>query len=240
MEKVENISYESLLAGALIRFDKVDENDMAVLMDEFYAMYGIEIKKEHVFNQFIDYNKGVYAVVGNSELEMFDNKVKLGDVQGDKVKAFIGGVNAEVLALRKTELLGAIPKEDIKSVNFEELVSFSKVLNEGYLTIRWNDDVPHDDYEEIVMTQKGRLRLFMLDNCSEIEEFTKLLDESGYDSSLIYDFLMTQDLTNGVYEILNLDNFFRFCETYDRNRFASKKDSDDKGVSYKKVPKDKK
>lgn len=241
--KKESVSYESLLAGALIRFGKVDENDMTILIDEFYAMYGIDVNKSHVFNQYINYEKGVYSVTGETELERFDSKVKLGEVQGAKVRAFIGGLSPETLVLRKVELLHGVKKDSVPKFNFEEFVAISKALNEGCLTIIWNDDVPHSDYEEIIVTQRGRVRLFMLDYCSEVEEFSKLLDESGYDSNLIYDFLMAQDLSGGVYEILNLDNFFAYCETYDRNRYASKKkDSDkkNKGVGYKKVSKDKK
>lgn len=238
----ENISYESLLAGALIRFGKVDENDMTILIDEFYAMYGIDISKGYVFSQYFNCDKGVYSVTGDTELERLDSKVKLGEVQGNKVKSFIGCINPEVLALRKVELLCGVKKDSVQGFNFEEFVAISKAMNENYLTIIWNDDVPHNDYEEIVITQRGRVRLFMLDYCSEIEEFRKLLDESGYDSNLIYDFLMSQDLSLGVYEILNLDSFIDYCNVYDRNRYASKRISEgkNKGVGYKKVPKDKK
>lgn len=241
--KKENVSYESLLAGALIRFDKVDEADMTILIDEFYAMYGIDVSKRHVFNQYITCENGVYTLVGDTPLKKFDSKVKLGEVQGEKVKSFMGCINPEVLVLRKVELLDGISKDEVPGYNLDEIVATTKALNEGYLTIVWNDDVPHDDFEQLLLTAKGRVRLFMLDYCSEIEEFTKLLDDNGYDSGLIYSFLLTQDFSFGVYEILNLDNFFNYCNTYDRNRYATKKKDSDKkgqGKGYKKVPEDKK
>lgn len=240
--KKDNVNYESLVAGALIRFDRVDEADMTVLVDEFYAMCGIDINKSYIFSQYINSDKGNYSVAGNTELERFDAKGELGKIQGDKVKSFIGCINPEVLVLRKVELLESVSKEDIQGYNFEEFVAVSKALNEGYLTMVWNDDNLPNDYEEILLTATGRVRLFMLDYCAEIEEFTKLLEDNGYDSSLIYDFLLSQDLSFGVYEILNLDNFFDFCNTYDRNRYAPKKrnNGEDKSKGYKKVPEDKK
>ncbi len=240
--KRDIVSYESLLAGALIRFGKVDENDMEILNEEFYAMCGNDINKTRIINPYIKCDKGVYTVVGDTELERFDNKVKLGEVQGEKVKSFIGCINPEVLVLRKVELLDGISKDEVSGYNLDEIVAISKAMNEGDLTIIWNNDVPHDDYEQILLTTKGRVRLFMLDYCSEIEEFRKLLDDNGYDSSLIYSFLLTQDFSLGVYEILNLDNFFDYCNTYDKNRYASSKsvDTDRSGKGYKKVPEDKK
>lgn len=236
--KKSEISYESLVAGALIRFDKVDETDMEVLISEAYAMYGIYVDKKNIFNPYIKSNKGSFAVAGEIEEERFDAKVKLGEIQGDKVKALVGCINPETLVLRKVELLGMINKDEVSKFNVDEIVAISKALNENLLTIRWNSDLIPNDYEEIYLTQLGRMRLFYLDYSAEIEEFEKMLGSEGYDSSLISDFLMTQNLTLGVYEVLNLDNFFNFCNTYDRNRYASKKN--DNGTGLKKVSKDKK
>lgn len=241
--KKDKISYESLVAGALIRFDKVDLADMDVLIDEVYSMYEIDVTKKPVFNPNINFEKGLYTLVGETEEERFDAKVRLGEIQGDKVKALIGCINPDILVLRKVELCGSIDKGEVSSFNVEEIVAISKVLNEGLLSIRWNNDCIPNDYEEIYLTQLGRKRLFCLEYFAEIEEFEKLLDSEEYDSGLIQDFLMTQDLTFGVYEILNLDNFFNFCDTYDRNRYASKQEKSDKkgkGTGLKKVPKDKK
>lgn len=240
IEEKFDVGYENLLAGALIRFGKVDENDMTVLIDEFYNMYGVDVTKTHVFNPNIVNVKETYELSGETEKEKFDSRVALDKVQGSKVKAFIGGVSPEMLALRKIELQEGIMKDSVHKYNVDEIVAISKLLNEGSLTLSWNDDCIPNDYEEIVVTQLGRVRLFSMDCTVEIEEFKKLLDENGYDSALIPDFLMAQNFRRGVYEILNLDNFFDFCNTYDRNRYASKSEGSNKGKGYKKVPKDKK
>lgn len=128
-------------------------------------------------------------------------------------------VNQEEEILRRVKE-NEVSMEELQSFfSKEEEAVVHQLLAQGFLTTRWNDDALPNDFLELVLTRLGEVRLFKKEYAKEVDEFLQLLDASSYDSSLIDDFLKTQDLEKGVYEIFNLDCFTSFCSLYDRALF---------------------
>lgn len=71
-------------------------------------------------------------------------------------------------------------------------------------------------YQEIRLSNLGKLRIFKIDNEKEIKRFTEMLKSMRYDINLLDDFLIKQDLDLPVWRVLDLVNLNKFCNDYDR------------------------
>lgn len=71
-------------------------------------------------------------------------------------------------------------------------------------------------YQEIRLSNLGKLRIFKIDNEKEIKRFTEMLKSMRYDINLLDDFLIKQDLDLPVWRVLDLVNLNKFCNDYNR------------------------
>lgn len=213
MEKVK-VSFENILAGLLLRFGKANVTDIKVIQDDLFNRFGV------LMSPFaLDYHG-----ISNSIMKMGDNyyplensKEVLEGKQGDFMRDYLANINVEDLVLLKINELGTVSEYQTSTVFCDEQERvIDKLVDDLKVVYVWNNDVPHDDYQEVQLTFLGNSRVFELQNGSELEEFRQLLTSEGYDASLIPDFLRVQDFSKGVYEILNLDNFLLYCNTHDR------------------------
>lgn len=213
MERMK-ITMENLLAGLLCKFGEVDLIDVDIVVD-YCICNDIVVKRStddmNGLAEFVEKTSYGYLVKDDEVRRALDEK------QGELVRSFLEAINVEDMALKRALILGVVPVAEVADkFNKLEVEAVDGLVQKGLLRISWNDDVPHEDYEVICLTKLGEKRLFELECFRFVEEFRQLLQSSGYDVGLMDDFLVVQDFTKGVYDILNLDNFLDFCNTYDR------------------------
>ena len=91
-----------------------------------------------------------------------------------------------------------------------------KLDEKGYLTIYWEEKAIYDDTKVISLSDYGKLKLFKVDYANEIARFIEELKSMRYDTSLLDDFLLKQDLEMPIWSILNVEALDKFCNDYDR------------------------
>ena len=74
--------------------------------------------------------------------------------------------------------------------NEREQETIVHLLDEGLLIVTWNDEIPHQDFQELQLTQKGRAILFKSNYSSLVSSFCDQLVTEGYDASLLDGFLL--------------------------------------------------
>lgn len=215
MEKVK-VSFENILAGLLLRFGKANVTDIKIIQDDLFSRYGI------LMSPFaLDYHgiSRVIMKVGDNyyPIDCDDTKEVLGEKQGEYMKSYLTNMNVEDMSLLKIKELGSVPEYLMGTVfNDEQEKTVSRLVDDLRVVYVWNNDIPHDDYQELQLTSFGEVRVFELQYCEQVEEFRHLLISEGYDVNLIADFLRVQDFSKDVYDILNLENFLYYCSVYDR------------------------
>ena len=105
-------------------------------------------------------------------------------------------------------------KDDIlRKCSLYQIRIMKMMYQRGYVMDSLMEGV--DGYQVVKLTKRGELYLFLIDYKDEIDVFKVLLVEHGYDSLLIDAFLITQNLSMDIKEILVLDNFREFVDNYD-------------------------
>lgn len=210
MEK--NIKFENLIAGALVIFGKVDRLSMSILLDYINDYYNINMNEEPISSKYIVSNYGEYKIAGNSEEEIVEARVNLSRLQGQEVIDFFAELSCQDLILSKVNALKGLHIEDTKLFfsNVEQII-LEELKKEKLVTIAWNKNFSQTKYQEYVLTNAGKARIFHIEYREEINEFIQTLNSMGMNSSLIDEFLSCQDYDKGLYEILDIDNFRIFC-----------------------------
>lgn len=237
MKKVR-VMFNQLIAGALLKFGKLDSVDITLLMQ------GISSIAEVVNNDSERINE--YFVMGNGSVILNDcyinkiykklNNTFLERMQGDFVKRYMDNLDIEEFVLRKIKLLnnGCVPKDDlIHTFSISQINTMVSLYEKGYIIDYWQEECIYDDYQAIELTKRGEVYLFLRDNKKKIDQFARLLRDNGYDEVLIQAFLITQDLERRPIDILTIDNFIAFCNEFDRCPYVS---GDRKGCSRVRVP----
>lgn len=222
----EIIYFEQLIAGLLLKFKRIDNLTLKIISDEISKIkivnltynddiiksyveetaYGHEIKKEY-----LDDTGNILSYVS----DIFESYVD------SVVKEYLNKLNVEDLVMRKVLDLEVVTPADISfRFNEEEQVAMRNLVSKGYLVNLWDDEITNKEYMQIVLGEAGRKRAFELTFSEYVEEFKKIVAASGYDVSLVEEFLIAQDYNRGVFEILNLDSFLDYCEVNGKSPIA--------------------
>lgn len=217
--EVKEITLSQLIAGSLIKFDRVDKYDLSILAQGLRStdqtiLLVPEISKE--INKITRTRKNVTSLKGKfSELDSTNDF--LNSIQGEVVKGYLDNLDMELFTLRKINYFGEIPAISIgNNLNHLQIEAFVEVIKKGQVDVCWNEDAIYEDYEVFFVTGKGLVRIFLDDNKDAVESFKKELIALNYDESLLDDFLLTQDLGKHYDEVLTVYNFKKFCSEYDR------------------------
>ena len=222
-----NLEMEQIVAGALLLgFKNVNKVDITLLAEDFlkknpdYNLKELELdyllKYVKIENGTIslkdNYVLGLYIPENDSTLEK-----RLEQITGARVRKYLNTFDMEEFLLRKIEYYSVIHTDDMDSLfckkQQEEL---NKLDNKGYLTTYWTEDAIYDDTKVTTLSNYGRLKLFKIDYSEELTRFTEELKSMRYDTSLLDDFLLKQDLELPVWNVLNIENLEQFCNDYDR------------------------
>lgn len=222
------LKMEQLTAGTLLYgFDRLSYLDMTLLQEDFQKqnpdieMTGVLVKD--YLSQYVSLDaKGIILKEGLS-LDTYikendsDLKSRLSAVAGSLVREYFDTFDIDNFLLRKIKFLGRIKEDSIDTFFCKmEQARLVALIEEGYLVSIWQEAAIYDNYKEIKLSNYGNLRLFKLDYGKEIEAFTEILRAMRYDASLLDDFLLTQDLSSPVFDILSVDKLVEFGNYYDR------------------------
>ena len=120
------------------------------------------------------------------------------------------------------EILKQIPLEGIKEEEINKIEGINNdiiqiLINDNYLLKEYSDDGSiYNDFPVIILTKKGKLKIFMEKYNIKIQKFKSELLLYGYDIDLVEDFLYVSDLDLPPREILKIEKFYFFCTEYDR------------------------
>lgn len=107
-----------------------------------------------------------------------------------------------------------------KSFTEEEREKISDLIEQDKLTVRWNDDIPYQDYSYITLTAYGKVQIFKYENKQDVERFTKALEKEHYEKEFLDLYLMDnmdkinhqkKELCYEKEEVYNIDNFLLYC-----------------------------
>ena len=220
------INLEELIAGAILKFRVLDSLDMTLLITKLAGI--AEVNQEiSELSKYIQYSDGYIHIKTNlsldSNISLDENKYYslkqlLENKQKGFVKEYLDELNLTTFVLKKIKMLSIVKKDDLpKLFNKVELSVIYQLIDLGYLIVSWNDEVPYEDYQEVLVTKQGEIELFLEYNAQDVSKFISFLNEKGYDVSLIRDFLSTiPDLEQYCLNENSISHFEYFCSLYDR------------------------
>ena len=214
------IKVKQLVAGLLVKFSEFDSYDLGLLMYELSKNSEVDMEDFDIGN-LKDYIKITDEVVSLNDRITFNTLVnnygiklkrKIEIMQGREVKGYLDNISTEEFVLRKIKYLSdiAVDEKDIYFHSKQKNV-LKDLLDYGYLTVVWNDEIDKNNYQVIKITQKARLALFVIDNEKELKRFQRELISLNYDYTLINSYLMSEDLDNDIDKILNAEKFYNYC-----------------------------
>lgn len=224
--KKKKVTFNELIAGALLKFGKVDSVDITLLMNGISSVADVVNNDRDCMENYFIVSDGSVLLNDSYIKRMYKgiNNVSLERMQGSVVKECLDNLDIEIFTLRKVGLLknGLAPRDDVIHVfSVLQLYALKKLYQEGYVMDYWQDDSIYDDYLAITLTKRGMLQLFLLDNKKAIDRFASMLSNKSYNALLIQAFLITQNLDKHPVDILTLDNFMKFCNEFDLCPYAS-------------------
>ncbi len=216
---------EQLVAGALLKFDRVSSLDIFLLAKSFLKRnpdYELSDMKLDYLKDYVEVEEGKISLKNGLNLDSYvpqnesNLRKRLEQIAGACIRKYFQEFDIEEFMIRKIEHYSGIREDDMDSIFCKTQQEELKKLDEkGYLTTTWQDEAIYDDYRETRLSDFGKLRLFKIDNVEEIRRFIEILS-MRYDTSLLDDFLIKQDLDMPVWSVLDLVKLEEFCNCYDR------------------------
>ncbi len=224
MREKKDARFEQLIAGALVKFEKIDTVGLTLLSGGL-GINGITLSDGPI------QDIGRYVEIKDNEVVVRDElsldsmiggyttlREKLDNYQGSKIRTYLNNLNLRNYVMRKIREYSAIPVQDKdKYFSRVEIPVLEELLGNGYVDVRWNDDYIPEDFQEYFLTKKGLVELFKEDNEDLLVDFVLELESACYDVNLLDDFLRAQNLNDKPQELLTLYNFELFGSLYDRN-----------------------
>lgn len=226
------LGIEQIIAGALLLgFDRVSNVDITLLSEDFLRKnpnYSLDGENPGYINKYITVKNGNILLEDGLDMDSYipENesslRKRLEQIAGACIREYLETFNMEEYVLRKINSHYELSEGDIERLYCKRHQEEIKKLEEkGYITRFWEDGFCYDDEKITKLSDSGRVALFKLNNADEIERFTEELKILRYDTSLLDDFLLKQDLEFPVWNILSIENLEQFCKDYDRSITAS-------------------
>ena len=218
------ITFDQLAALSFLRFGKLDGVDMTLLIQEFDDIVSVELDDES--DDYLIMKNGI-ILLNDSYVQKINknvNKELFEKILGCNIQRYLDNIDMYKFILKKIKMLNPCcsDEEDVlRNFSLLQIRFLKKLYQERYVMNFLQRDSINGDYYVIKLTKRGELYLFLKDYSNEIEKFKVFLDNNGYNSVLLEAFLITQDLSLNVTEILRLENFITFFGEYDVNPYAS-------------------
>ncbi len=220
------LKMEQIVAGALQVFKSLSTTDIMMLVVDF--------KRKHSDFKIVDIgftNLAPYIKNENGRITLKDDmtldtylpnnhstlRKRLTEIAGKTISSHFKSFNVSEFILRKINELEFVKKDELKnSFVADRKADVEKMEEDGLISTSWHKAAIYDDYEVFVLSDKGKVLLFKQENAEELERFKEMLKSMRYDTSLLDDFLVKQDLSRPAWQVLNIANLESFCNEYDR------------------------
>lgn len=222
--KKQIISFHQLAALSFLKFGKLDGIDMTLIMRECSDIVTVELLDE----------SDDYFLMNNGRIMLEENYIKRFNKNVDKglfeeiswniIQKYLDNIDMYGFVLRKIKMLNPCCADDdeiLKNFCLLQIKILKKLYQDGYVMDYLMNDSVYGDYEVIKSTKRGELYLFLVEYKNDVDNFRMLLRDNGYNTVLIDAFLITQDLSMDIGEILTLDNFVSFYGEYDVNSYLA-------------------
>lgn len=219
--KMQSITFDELLAGALLKFKQIDNIDLLLLIRNLKEC-NIELsnQKENKILPFI-IKKNVHFVLTDSLTleskilleDCLEAKKELMKITTPIVLQYLESMNPVFFTLEKINLLGSIKIENLATIfSEEELSSINKLKKNNYVA-----NVVSNNQEELILTEEGKLFIFEDKNKHDVAKFMEYLELLGYPAEIAYQFLKTRDLD--AYQITNesISEFMLYFNSLDQS-----------------------
>ena len=222
-----SLAMEQIIAGALLLgFDRFYSVDITLLVEDFMKKnpsYELKDLDWEYIHKYIKSKNGEITLKDGLTMESYmpenssNLRKRLEQIAGARIRKYINALDIEEFVLRKINKHIELSESDIQRLYCDKQQETIKLLDEkGCLTRYWEDDCIYDDYRITKLSNQGKLRLFKIDYAEELTRFIEELKSMRYDTSLLDDFLLKQDLELPVWSILNVEALDNFCKEYDR------------------------
>ena len=224
---MKEILTEQVIAGSLLLFDQVSKLDISLISEQIrktnpnYIVNDIDTYLVYL-NNYVDIKNDTYSIHDNlnlnSNIKKYHCKLKkrLEDIAGKEMQKFFKHFDISQFLLRKVEYYGEISLENIDSFfGKTQLEKMKSLIQEGYLQGTINK-------ENIQLSKLGKLKLYKEDKQKEIQFFKNLIERQNYDTSLLDDFLITQDLFDSTHDHLKFSKYIEYLKE-DSNLQSKKK-----------------
>lgn len=229
---MKEVTLDQLFAGGILKFGKIDCADIILFLGGLKKFdsdikYVDTLPNENTLNQYMQITNGEISIRDgfslNTRISPFsdDNDYTLEkfltNLRGKIIGKYLDELDMDDFVLRKVRLLIYLPVKQLNEFfNTTQQEILMQLQEKGMIGKRWNNDIPCQDYEEFYITQSGRVQLFMKDYKDDIEAFVTMLKELNYNTNLMHEFLMTQEIQSNPENILSIEAFINFGNTYDR------------------------
>ena len=214
--KKEKVTFEQIMAGALLKFGKLESSDITLIIKELSKYAIIDLNAESTDKYFVMGDgsillnlKYVYCFYEN----MYGSLIEM--VNGSIVEKYFTSLNISEFVLKKIKMLGLglVLSDSFKDTFCKKQIEvIDELYNREFIENYMHEDSIYGDYEAVRVTKKGELALFYARNYKNINIFLNVLREVGYDDSFINEYLLSQNLNLPCEEILSIDNFTLYCE----------------------------
>lgn len=214
---MDKVMFESILAGGILKFGKVDSADMSLIVKDIDKVFEVELDKESMDK---------YVVISNGDILLSDkymdkvyaniNSRKLEELSVGMLERYFANLDMMNFVLRKVNFLGEgnIPKDDlIYNFSVVQLCELKNLYNEGYVEDYMQEDCMYGNYCAIRVSKLGLVKLFMDDNQKDIDNFYKNILVNDLDVQFIQDYLMNINLEDDLNSILDVDKYLVYVDT---------------------------
>lgn len=203
------LQMEQIVAGALLKnFDTISSLDLALLSKNFTTNnpgYELSDFSLNTLNKYLDIKD--YKVMLKNGLTLPTLKKELETVAGPHVIKYFSSFDTKKYVLRKIGY-NQFSNYDLDRLFCEsQLEEIKKLEKEGIIR-----SFSENNYIVTELSNYGKLELFKLEHSDEIQKFKNELDYLKYDTKIIDNFLLAQDLSLPTEDILTIDNMDNYLK----------------------------
>lgn len=223
MEKID-VNYLHLVVGLILKFGSIDVYDISLLINLMDIDDLTEVMDNDIGKYICKNNNGRYEfdknVVGRYYEDIDDFYDVMREYQGEYVRKFLEDIDLFEFILRKIKMMDKVLIDNYDK-DFSEIERdvIDELKRKKYLSDYWYDY--SDNCLSTMVAMFGDLYLFKIDYVDDVDNFSKVVRDSGYNDRLLDAYFVTYRFDMGVdyvrNRIMNIDNFIDFCYLYGIN-----------------------
>jgi len=216
MAEIESkvIGTEEFYAGALLKFEWLDNYDIILLM-EFLAKAGYKFsdnKKNCELDKYMVMEEGITSLKGNYTLDtkvaskifgIITLRQKFRMMVRDEILEFFDNIDFIYFVLKKIKYL--VREKDRQKIDFEMFSPLEQsvvmdLMAKGFCVCEYGTETELD----INLSKLGELEFFLKNNSLAVEQFKQEALNSGFSLEIVERYLLSQNLDRNIENILDI------------------------------------